>query len=1146
MDLAAIRTQITNLDRANQHAEALKIAGQAVSTAQNTLGKQDPAFAEALLLLGEVHYMMDSLDQAKDVYLWALNLNTYPDRAHLLNRLAAVYLDLSHHEQAQKHLDAAAGLSLDEAEQVRLWDNQGRLALMQGRWAEAGTYLQQALKQRQQTRHAQHPDLALSLRHLAQWHEYRGTYQEAEPLYTQAFRVRLGAYAKKHPLVAQSLADLGQVYHTLARYPDAESLYEQARAAVADGSGRDTLRYASLLDRLAALYQDLSRYADAEPLYREALAIREKQRDDKHAEFAASLDRLARLQHSQGDYDNAKGTQQWALDLKRQALGDRHPDVAASLDNLGRIWQALADYDRAETQFTEALNIRRETLDATHPLVAASQNNLGALYQAMGLYSQAYQPYRDALKIRQDALGATHPAVADSLHDLAALLRMMDDDHTARNHYDQALKLRQTAYGPDHPLCADSLHGLARLDHRAGNFEAARQRLTDVRRIREDAFGTERPVIAETLNDLAEALTELQQYNKAEPLYLQAHQIWQQTQGQKHPDFGRSLHNLADLYHRQGEFNRARGVYQWALDIRREALGETHPDVALTTTRLAATYTALDMHPNALTDLNKASGINDQMIGQVFAIGSERQRQTYLRGFRENFNLFLSFVTQHNPTAVEPALTMVLRRKGLGAEALTAQRDAIAQRYPDLQPKLQQLNNLRQTIAQTLMAGSSDTYQDQLATWHRQRDELEADLAHDIPEMNLSAELQHVTIATLQAALPADAALVEVVRYQTFNFKAVVANNQPAWGQDAYLAFVIRPNQPPQMIQLGPAADINALVMQVRQHITNKPEPTDEINQTSRAAFRKKSKPVPPDTATDLRAKLFDPLQTALGDATQLLICPDGKLSRLPWGILPLNDTQRLIDRYPIRYLSAARDWLRLTERANHPSNAPLVIANPDFNLDAPTSGKPFSKLAHTRTEGQNIAAKLGVTPKMGANARRDVITACCSPRILHIATHGFFLPHTDTPIPGGRIFELATHNNPMLRSGLAFAGANAWNANQPHAEDAILTAENVSALDLLGTELVVLSACETGLGDLEAGEGVFGLRRAFVLAGAQTLVMSLWEVPDRETQMLMDNFYTRIIGGEPPAEALQAAQRDLKNERPNPMYWGAFICQGK
>ncbi|MFI5456777.1 MAG: CHAT domain-containing protein [Isosphaerales bacterium] len=188
------------------------------------------------------------------------------------------------------------------------------------------------------------------------------------------------------------------------------------------------------------------------------------------------------------------------------------------------------------------------------------------------------------------------------------------------------------------------------------------------------------------------------------------------------------------------------------------------------------------------------------------------------------------------------------------------------------------------------------------------------------------------------------------------------------------------------------------------------------------------------------------------------------------------------------------------------------------------------------------------------------------SPRILHLATHGFFLPDQEHDLNRegrGLGFEFGEFSgakdglarlsgpmmeNPMLRSGLALAGANTWlkAGNRPEeAEDGLLTAEDVTGLDLVATELVVLSACETGLGQVHVGEGVFGLRRAFVLAGAKTLIMSLWKVPDEQTRELMDDFYRRLLAGRGRADALREAQLAMKAKYPDPFYWGAFICQG-
>ena len=303
----------------------------------------------------------------------------------------------------------------------------------------------------------------------------------------------------------------------------------------------------------------------------------------------------------------------------------------------------------------------------------------------------------------------------------------------------------------------------------------------------------------------------------------------------------------------------------------------------------------------------------------------------------------------------------------------------------------------------------------------------------------------------------------------------------------------------------------------------------------------------------------------------------------MPFEILPIEADRRLIDAYQISYLSVGRDALRFrhTLRDGLESGAQpgpsLVVADPDYDLslaeeisaspisastrqskDLRQAGFPFKPLAGTATEGQAIAEMLQVAPLLKEAALESDLKAYRSPKIVHIATHGFFLddqPDNVTEMEAqpdkdlDRLQALARLENPLLRSGLALAGANRWNEGEPlppAAEDGILTAEDVSGLDFSATELVVLSACETGLGQIQVGEGVFGLRRAVMLAGAKTLVMSLWKVPDLQTQALMTNFYRRILAGEPRAAALRAAQLTVREKYPDPFFWGAFICQGE
>jgi CHAT domain-containing protein len=471
--------------------------------------------------------------------------------------------------------------------------------------------------------------------------------------------------------------------------------------------------------------------------------------------------------------------------------------------------------------------------------------------------------------------------------------------------------------------------------------------------------------------------------------------------------------------------------------------------------------------------------------------------------------------------------------------------------------------------------------------------------------MNLAQKLQAANRQVVAKALPQMAALVEFVRFDVFDFHAVPARRERRWKAAHYVAFVLVADEPErvQMIDLGEADLIDQLITTFRMAITGETEAnTLQRKELSQAASSQDGKRLgtrymKPGLAQQssekyrsegiaLRRVILDPLVAVLGDRKRLFLAPDGDLNRLPFEVLPTDDGRHLIDTYQISYLSTGRDVLRFRATSSGQVASSLVVADPDFDLSAtnePTLAEGtqpqgrrsrdlkrgslhFDRLSGTRKEGEHIARVLGVQPFLEGKALEGQLKACHSPYILHIATHGFFLPdqqydpntdvvNADRLIPpksasSGRLDRFLEQHveNPLLRSGLALAGANTWNRGgllPPEAEDGILTAEDVSGLDLLNTELVVLSACETGLGKVHVGEGVFGLRRAFVLAGARSLVMSLWKVPDQQTQELMEDFYHRILAGQSCVDALRKAQLAMKATYQHPYYWGAFICQG-
>ncbi|MGQ0572264.1 MAG: CHAT domain-containing protein, partial [Armatimonadota bacterium] len=439
----------------------------------------------------------------------------------------------------------------------------------------------------------------------------------------------------------------------------------------------------------------------------------------------------------------------------------------------------------------------------------------------------------------------------------------------------------------------------------------------------------------------------------------------------------------------------------------------------------------------------------------------------------------------------------------------------------------------------------------------------------------------------------AGSVLVEFARVPIFDFVARAAQGDPEWAPDRYLAFVMAAGEPDgvQMVDLGEVDPIDQQITAYRAAITGE-DPDGDTSQRGeedasgadthtsdrragilRASEHLASDPPEPSATTGLdrgrvlRALVFDPLRAAIGGHTRLFVAPDGNLARLPFEVLPLEDDRFLIDAYHISYLGAGRDILRYGTASDRQAAPAMIVADPDYDLTSetkphPASGVPFRRLIGARLEAATVASLLNVEPLVDTEAVETTLKLCRSPRILHVATHGFFLPDSpDLPVSeptmtmlgsvgGSALGRLSGHRleNPLLRSGLALAGANSWLSGEAlplPAEDGLLTGEDVTGMDLLDTELVVLSACETGLGDVHIGEGIIGLRRAFVTAGARTLIMSLWKVPDYQTQDLMREFYESLLAGRPRADALRDAQLAMKSLYPNPHYWGAFICQG-
>jgi CHAT domain-containing protein len=997
--------------------------------------------------------------------------------------------------------------------------------------------------------------------------------------------------------------------------------------------------------------------------------VRSATENDRALQDAVKLNTEVRRLYFAGKYDEARPLAERVLETRERVLGMEHPDVASALNSLALIYYNKNDYLKAEPLYQRALNIREKLQGLEHPTVAAYLDNLANLYNQMGDYARAETNYLRALAIMEKSLGQEHPLLLVPLNDLAALYSVRNDYAKAEPLYQRALSVAEKALGAEHPDVARALSSLANLYYELAEdqpqyYDKAELLLKRVLPILEKALGSEHLFLADPLYRLANVYIDRGEYQKAEPMLQRALAIKEKTLGPENPYIALSLNALATIHFRKGDYVNAEQLYQRALAIREKILPPEHFLIGESLYCLGALYAAKGDIARAITFLSRTNGVLESNYALQLAIGSERQKVAYLAPVSKLTNLTLTLQSEAAPNdaqALNLAFENLLLWKGRALDAMTDTISTLRRHAtPDDQVLFNKLTTARSKLASFKLketsAADPDTYRTRVKDLEDEIDELEAKLSSRSIEFR--AQTQPVSLSVVQTALPANSALIEFAFYKSLDLKTEKSKSA------RYLAYVLTAQGQPKWVELGEAAVIDRAVDAWREALRD-PNRTD-VKLLARSVDE----------------KVMRPVRSLLGETRRLLIAPDSKLNLIPFAALIDEQNQYLIERYSISYLTSGRDLLRLQSR--QPSKGgPLVVANPDFGRFATIAmrtdrgtGNARAQLDPTQiffqplpgTEDEALAIK-AILPKASVlrreQATETALKQARGPRILHIATHGFFLdnqaaapveddplrigspgttavlasaeanPYTvqfeatqefeaarekvnglktrglnayivksevsgkgtffrvragnfrtqteaqkygaglqengvvsdffvtryeppqrglmeqassvNEPLPDLRLSKFASKvEDPLLRSGLALAGANQGKSGD---DDGVLTAMEAAYLDLLGTKLVVLSACDTGVGEVKNGEGVQGLRRALVLAGSESQVMSLWPVSDEAAKDLMIPYYKALQQGEGRSEGLRQVQlrmlRGRKDQR-HPFYWAAFIQSGE
>jgi CHAT domain-containing protein len=577
----------------------------------------------------------------------------------------------------------------------------------------------------------------------------------------------------------------------------------------------------------------------------------------------------------------------------------------------------------------------------------------------------------------------------------------------------------------------------------------------------------------------------------------------------------------------------------------------------------------------------RAFAVSEQRLRQEALDFSESRLASFLQLLRTDEEHLYALLRAHpdNARVRRMALGAALLLKGRSVEEMADISRAV---YRSLGPQehdtFERLRGLRTQLAGLSIQGPGSipptAYQQQLKELTEEGDALEADLARRSAPLRALAALPAPAdiVGRVAQALPEDGALVEFITYEDRPLlpRPGMPESQRS-SQLRYLALVLFPDATTRAIDLGPAEPVDSAASQLRAALANRD-----------AAFQPR--------AQALYQLAFQPLLPLLGKTHRLFLSPDGQLALVPFAALH-DGHQFLVDSFDFTYLTSGKDLLPLPEE-RAPADSVVVLADPDFSAplsppalssaeaSAPAERSAFIErfftslregqaqrawatvpLPGTRLEAEAIQRLL---PKaqlfLGPEATKERLLHLPTPGILHLATHGFFLddaPASPQSRAVGHFGALGDEPrasrppDPLLRSGLLLAGASALTPSTPSPpqllpDNTLVTALELAGLDLWGTQLVVLSACDTGRGDVKLGQGVYGLRRAFIVAGAETVVMSLWQVKDDTTSQLMEAYYRNLLAGQGRASALREAMLSLRATRPHPHYWAPFIALGR